>query len=899
MTTTNATNSLQSDRPTTPLEEVFRCFICLGALQNAVLCPTCSKLCCEHCIKKWIREHRPECPHCRARLTASQLVTCRFIDDLQQQLEEVTRNKKLTKDICPKHETKISYYCKTCKVALCSDCAMFGDTHRDHEFERLQTIYEQHVDNLNQQGKELRQRLVKFEEMIKNVELRERLCRDAKSQAEQELLSLTRYYQNLLSTQLQQKQTSLFVQKAVLTKDKECLKSALKEIDDAISNCSWVELIQEQEKIGDFLSKIQNSIPEQLKQKRVSTLFQRDFAPTYDYDIVEIKNFSQLVEADTVYYSRPLKSSGVSWRLKVYTMKDDGEVYLSMFLELLMGSNKTSTYQYSLALKHPLNLGGFERKFSSDFRLGDCWGYNKFCTLKFLKEKGFVSPKDVLRVRYMVRAATHYQRCLDQKRYIKKLEKALSSRSSFISPSKNTSLYSGKDSRSSTDSISYLSTDLQEKLCTACKQPFVEKFDKSLKKWIIPNSIQISEKLYHLDCRKASSADGDGNINTPSTTEAPHTPILDKGKTPTNISRYESLPLSVDDGASTSRRNMCHYDIDTESQRPSLDPSFEHHQSLGELYQLDADHNSSLEEIPNGIPVDERLLESPDSVDGDNLSLNDLYGNQNSPDLTVHSEIECEISTDLDNSFVPTSQTISDQSPNTASISRRLIGLSFLEDSLFTQSDEALSQDEVASEYSSQLTFDSARSTPRRERPISMPNSLGEMSGSRLNNSSPSEEFRNHRLSAIPLTRPSHSDSMNRSSIFSDSGGPSASELFKRYLGNKQRRSEEIPSSNSASWSPLTYLPREEPEAGPSSFNSQRREILRMLETEPEESALEESSNQLQLRLDESFDILEKIRALTRSLDESQESQIPVDSPTFDVTSAPWDLESSWSDRES
>ncbi|ORX91641.1 hypothetical protein K493DRAFT_49616 [Basidiobolus meristosporus CBS 931.73] len=557
MTTTNVSNSLHPDRPSTPLDEVFRCFICLGALQNAVLCPTCSKLCCEHCIKKWIREHRPECPHCRARLTTSQLVTCRFIDDLQQQLEVVTKNKKFAKkDICPKHETKISYYCKTCKVALCSDCAMFGDDHREHEFERLQTIYEHHVSNLKKQGDELRQRLIKFEEMIKNVELRERLCRDAKSQAEEELLSLTQYYQNLLSTQLQQKQTSLFVQKAVLTKDKECLRSALKEIDDAISNCSWVELIQEQEKIVDFLNRIQSSIPEQLKQKRVSTLFQRDFVPTYDYDIVEVKNFSQLVDTGAVYYSRPMKSSGISWRLKVYTIKENQETYLSMFLELLMGSSKPSTYQYSLALKHPLNLSGFERKFSSNFRLGDCWGYNKFCTLSFLQERGFVS-KNVLRVRYMVRAATYYQRYLDQKRYIKKLEKALSSKASLVTPSKYTSLYGGKDSG---DQVTCVPASPKETICAACKQPFIKKFDNSLNKWIVPNSVQISAKLYHLDCRKSSSAydgdgddddddDGESDNDAQSAAEVIGTPRLDKGKSSIRRSCYgisSLLKVTVD-----------------------------------------------------------------------------------------------------------------------------------------------------------------------------------------------------------------------------------------------------------------------------------------------------------------------------------------------------------------
>ncbi|KAK9764570.1 Tripartite motif containing 37 [Basidiobolus ranarum] len=813
------------------------------------------------------------------------------------------------------------YYCKTCNEALCSDCAMFGGKHRDHEFERLQTIYEHHVNNLRQQSKELRQRLVKFEEMIKNVELRERLCRDAKSQAEQELLSLTRYYQNLLFTQLQQKQTTLFVQKAVLTKDKDCLVTALNEIDDAVSNCSWVELIQEQAKIVDFLKKIQNSIPEQLKHTRVSTLFQRDFAPTYDYDIVEIKNISQLAESSAVYYSRPLKSSGVSWRLKVYTIKDDGEVYLSMFLELLMGSSKPSAYQYSLSLKHPLNLGGFERKFSSDFRLGDCWGYNKFCKISFLKERGFISSKDVLRVRYMVRASTYYQKCLDQKRYIKKLEKTLSNRTSLVQSSKDTS-YPRNESRSSSNPLSHPTAPFTDKLCTACKQPFVGKYDVALEKWTFPNSIQISEKLYHLDCRKASM---NSEANEPlATSTTKHVskfnhqePNLDKGKSSISFSRYESLPLSIDDAdedlaPSTSRLDTCHYDIDTESQRPSSDPSFRPQDSSEGLYKMETGSNFDLEEIPDGIPLDEGLLESLESFDIDSLSLNDLYDNRDNTernelisDFTDNFPAEFNLNIDSNNiSLNPSPSDTGDLSQALAS--RGSLNLSFSEDSLRTQSDVTSYREEYTPDRPSHPAVALARSsTPRRERAISMPNSLGGISESLLRNTSSTDEARAHRLSASPIIsssmNTSHSDEVNRNSLFLENSGPSASDLFKRYLVNKQRQSEETPTlspvSPSSTWPSLSYFPQDESEAGPSSpLASQRRDILRMLENDTEETTLEESSNQLQLRLDESFDILEKIKALTRSLDEAQEAPTPVESPSFDV--APWNLESYWSDRE-
>ena len=32
------------------LEEIFKCFICFGKVNKAVMCPHCSKLCCSECI---------------------------------------------------------------------------------------------------------------------------------------------------------------------------------------------------------------------------------------------------------------------------------------------------------------------------------------------------------------------------------------------------------------------------------------------------------------------------------------------------------------------------------------------------------------------------------------------------------------------------------------------------------------------------------------------------------------------------------------------------------------------------------------------------------------------------------------------------------------------------------
>ena len=92
----------------TNLEEVFRCYICLGRLQDTRLCPKCSKMCCFQCIRRWLMEQKPSCPHCRCSLLLHELVKCRWVDDLLGQLKSSQAKKDaLTKDQCATHSEQV------------------------------------------------------------------------------------------------------------------------------------------------------------------------------------------------------------------------------------------------------------------------------------------------------------------------------------------------------------------------------------------------------------------------------------------------------------------------------------------------------------------------------------------------------------------------------------------------------------------------------------------------------------------------------------------------------------------------------------------------------------------------------------------------------------------------
>lgn len=51
------------------------------------MCPSCSKLACNHCLRTWIEESKSECPHCRKPLLLSSFADCeRFVNDIKQLL---------------------------------------------------------------------------------------------------------------------------------------------------------------------------------------------------------------------------------------------------------------------------------------------------------------------------------------------------------------------------------------------------------------------------------------------------------------------------------------------------------------------------------------------------------------------------------------------------------------------------------------------------------------------------------------------------------------------------------------------------------------------------------------------------------------------------------------------
>ncbi|XP_067121079.1 E3 ubiquitin-protein ligase TRIM37-like [Centruroides vittatus] len=417
------------------LAEVFRCFICMEKLRDAHLCPHCSKLCCYMCIRRWLTEQRSQCPHCRASLHLHELVNCRWVEEVTQQLDTLqlvgsAKGEVPEKEKCKSHKEKLSVYCWNCKMCICHQCALWGGMHSGHVFKPLDEVYEQHITQIKEEVSHLRRRLMELISLVQEVERNVESVRVAKDERVHEIRNAVENMIARLDSQLKNKLLTLMGQKTSVTKETEQLESLLQSVEQQLHASSKNELISRSGEILNMIAEVQRKPMASFVTAPVPADFQSEIVPPYDSSTFVMHNFSLLQQRADPVYSTPLSVYGLTWRLKVYP-DGNGVVrgnYLSVFLELSAGLSETSKYEYRVEMIHQGSHDANKnivREFASDFEVGECWGYNRFFRLDLLASEGYLNTEmDTLILRFQVRPPTFFQKCRDQQWYLNQLQVA-------------------------------------------------------------------------------------------------------------------------------------------------------------------------------------------------------------------------------------------------------------------------------------------------------------------------------------------------------------------------------------------------------------------------------------------------------------------------------------------
>lgn len=110
----------------------FQCAICLENSEEIKICPHCSWIFCNKCIRKWLA-NKGTCPRCLNALQYPALVKGCLISQIQESIKKLLSTMDNKDDFCDKHATKqLSLFCYTCKVTICVHC-LYLEKHSEHK----------------------------------------------------------------------------------------------------------------------------------------------------------------------------------------------------------------------------------------------------------------------------------------------------------------------------------------------------------------------------------------------------------------------------------------------------------------------------------------------------------------------------------------------------------------------------------------------------------------------------------------------------------------------------------------------------------------------------------------------------------------------------------------------
>lgn len=328
---------------------------------------------------------------------------------------------------CKEHHQELSYFWKTWETPICSDWAIIGDAHRNHEIEKLQNIYEGHKQKITFEREILDEKLDDMFIQVRGIETHIDAITHAK---EERCRKIVEKIHQTLDEQMKERILNLLSKKEKLTMDITKIEECQDKVKHEVESCSKLKLINKSESVVDYIKSVSTQVvAQQYEPDPEQLVFKSDICPEYLKGCFIIKDYPQIINEKEIIYSEPLVQYGITWRLKVYP-NGNGQAkgnYLSVFLEMVKGYSESAKYDYKIEMENLLNPAiSVSREYTSEFEVGEWWGYNRFYRTESIVNEAFITPDGELKLEFYVRASSYSQHWEDQKQYIQKLESQVS-----------------------------------------------------------------------------------------------------------------------------------------------------------------------------------------------------------------------------------------------------------------------------------------------------------------------------------------------------------------------------------------------------------------------------------------------------------------------------------------
>lgn len=333
---------------------------------------------------------------------------------------------------------------------MCSDCAIFANSHKGHDFQKIDDVralprdrslrhthmppprrevcsltgrsccrrcpqvYDAQKLKVQDGMADVRARLIDLQVLESEVERNIHEVNKEKEQVAAELNTAFDGVMARLDGHLSSKLVVLARQKEEIAVDYKKTVAVMTQVEEELLKSSAADLIA---KGPQLLSATQDVCRKPANEIASAIVPHEDFVcelvPLYESGSFTLRRYSALREAalgeatEALYSHQLESSSGLVWRLKVYPNGNGvaRDQYLSVFVELTdapehdtdeSGSSRPhATYEYRIEMLNAAepDQPPMVREYASEFEVGECWGYNRFFRIDDLVDQGFLQPE--------------------------------------------------------------------------------------------------------------------------------------------------------------------------------------------------------------------------------------------------------------------------------------------------------------------------------------------------------------------------------------------------------------------------------------------------------------------------------------------------------------------------
>uniref|UniRef100_A0A182J6S9 Uncharacterized protein n=1 Tax=Anopheles atroparvus TaxID=41427 RepID=A0A182J6S9_ANOAO len=355
------------------LGDTIECPICLNSVEDARLCPECSKLFCSGCIRQWLHREEsengsPKCPHCKSQQRLEDFITFRSGSAIDALKSIVDSQQGPVGPIADDgHVVSPEKVQQSLRKLLLETEAVYVETEQriTQELDKQRMLLKQAKDNL-----------IKTINIMVQQEFRE------------------------IHKQFNDKIEEVNAWSDILTKNLDKHQMSLETAKHTVENGSVEDVFQKRQELEKTCAKLVkdlNGISPNVKPYQ----FNSQLIPEPSTWKFFVSKYSNARNSNEVQYSDLVTDDmGSVWRLEVHPngYDDAKNTSLSIFLQLYSGIE--GQYHYSVELLGANRSHVYEDETYFELRKG--WGQNHFIDLKALQDSYL--REDGLELRFSVRA---------------------------------------------------------------------------------------------------------------------------------------------------------------------------------------------------------------------------------------------------------------------------------------------------------------------------------------------------------------------------------------------------------------------------------------------------------------------------------------------------------------